>query len=660
MSVMMEEQAPDDAALDGAGILPKAGFEVLRHSPWFYLREVLRLSVPQKGLILIFVGLTLAGSFVQMMGLWFLAVGFATADASAGEPPPYSDVALGLLSQLRLERLGQVLALFSLFLVMTLLAAALMHLSWIIRLKMLSVFEGDQTYRALQVMQSSDPRDRVEMPHRPTILALRGDCVSMRVVLQILLLIGTSLLTIVFPLLLIVQIDPWMGLTGLAITAMGFYPVTVLARRASAMSLQRQDVHRAAGSEVSSMLQGLQSGEISDDEDAEQKISAVRSAISQQHQFWRRQYEMRSLAVQIPTGFSMLASFVVLLWGVLKISESTMTWGELLTFVVATRIVFVPFAQVGNRWIKLAEHLPRAARHLDFMMSSTFTLHSSVTRRGLPERDGVVSVSEVRIVDRAVSTGQNGAVASINAAVGRGDILAIVDPDMAIENRFRRELLGEARVPSGRILIDGVDFNEISHLSIRRAIATRPQGKEEGPFLACVQRWSPRATEREVHDFVEAAIGGRWSEWLPDGLGTVLTRTVKVSEAWGKNASFLMEIHALLQGSAPIAAVDFFRVGDPDRRQAMVRAVRFMRRQRIILWFDTAPRSELESQTLIAFRNGVFLGQASFTAESVGSLHEQFSGWDFNRVNKKTKSGRGDAEDDLELVYDEPADDEEI
>ena len=640
---------PDDAVRE------KDGEEAALSRPaWFYAWSVLRRSRPFAWSMSIFAGVTLASSFVQMVGLIALALGFAISE-SAGVAPPLSEPLIHVFEAREWSTLAQVMLLFSAFLTLMLIAAALMHVSWIIRLKMLSEFEGELTYRALRLMQMADPRERAVMPRRPTLLALRSDCKSVRVMLQMMLLIAVSLLTIVFPLWYMFQLHAAMSIVGLGITLIGFMPVLLLARRASAMSLPRQDVQRAAGAEVAGLLRELQAGEIRD-EDAEQKIQDVREALSQQHRFWRRQYETRSLALQTPIAFSLLAAFVILLWGVVLVNDGAMTWGQLLTFIVAARVVFAPFAQIGNRWIKSAEHIPRAARHMDFMNQFSFPLNTGEPRESLPLVNGIARVDRIEFQGRLSVTGGK-ATPESELVAAPGDVVAIIDPEMTLDHPIRRELLGDRLVEQGRILYDGRDINRIDHHSLKCARYSKPVCKEEGPFAECVQAMVPGASRDEIERFAATVLKDQWEDWLPSGVDSIISREGKAVHPWEKNAYFLAEIYALLHNGQSIILVDQFLFGDSMRRSAMIEGVRAARPGRLIFWFDTAPRRELGPHRVAVFQDGRFCELTD--ADSFAHRHPD---WDYHRINRPAKPekvdgnavvGAFDEEDDDDMLNEE-------
>ncbi len=563
-----------------------------------YLAEIVRLGLFQPMRLAVFVGIYLMSSFVQMIGLVCFYHGFALAGGGADA------VSMPAWMTSALEPAGESawLVLFCLFLLFALAAAGLEHAGWIIRLRLLAAYEADLMCRGLSLINELDPRDRVELSRREMVLAVRGDCKSMRVVFQLLLLCFISLVQISFPLWYVLHLDAAAAAAGLAVVLAGFVPVAWLARRAARTSLRREDVHAEAGSRVSEAIVRLQEEELSRKE-MDSVLADVRRAISDQQRLWRRQYEVRSLARQIPLAFGLMGTFAILLIGVWRISSDAMTWGELLTLVVASRVVFAPFVQVAGRWIKSAEHLPQARRHLDFMRGRHDAAAPAPKRDLAVPRVGALQIRGLRL------PAAGGGEAVFDLDLGRGQMLSIVDQRIDDSNPLLQQLRGQRYVRAGSVLLDGQDINAVAWASLRRALGSfEIVGNMTGTLLECAQRWQPGAQGRDILALADTVMDGHVHDWMPQGLATPLDRAGKRTDRAVQGCCFLVGLYKHHHSGRSVLVLPFYSRTNPVRRIMEMNYVRAFRETFITIWVDSAPRVELGEQIVAVFDGGAFVG----------------------------------------------------
>ena len=601
-----------------------------------YLLEILRLGRSQRWAVAIFAALSLASSFVQLLGLLCFSAGFAVTAEGAQEVHGLIDWAIPLLEASGLARSSWWLVFFLLFVLLALAAASLTHMTWIVRLRLLALFEAELMFRGLSLITHLDPRDRVDMTRRQMLFAVRSDCKSARVVFQLLLLIVMSLMTISLPLWYMFSLRAEMVGLGLTIALAGFLPVYLIGKKAAGMSFERQDVSMEAGTQVSGLLATLQEGDLEEAE-IERLIGDVRTAIGRQHVLWRQQYEMRSLCQQIPIAFSILGTLAILVWGAVETTGGELSWGELFTMVVASRIVFGPLAQIGNRWVKTAEHVPRAIRHLDFIHQHADLPSLKTSWVALRPDEPRRAIEEVRF-DGLRLPGEHEKDEHLDLVVRRGSILTIVDPAIDDRNPLIQWLSAEQYVREGSILFDGIDVNTLQYDAIKQVVGYPPrQLKQSGSVLECFQAAAPDSDRQDVEDFCRLILGDRYREWMPEGIDTLISPQAKRTEKYVRGIYHLQELFDFARSGKSVLLADFFSMGNPARRFITLRFCRLLRDSFITVWMDTAPRAELGAQQVATFRDGRFLGLGDLTW-----FESTIPDWDYDIA--PTVSRKGDDE----------------
>ncbi len=619
-------QSPDQdpGAATASENLPGVLVTAERASAREVLRDfiaMLRLAAPQKFEMATFVGLYFLTSFVQMLGLACFNAGFAVVGADAAGPAETASWANSIVSWLHIPADWGWLLFFSTFLIVSILAASIDHLGWIVRLRLLGNYEADQTVRGLNLIHQVDPRNRVNLSKREMVMALRGDCKSARVVLQMIMLSTVAFVQIVFPFLYIFSLDSGMSLLGLAILAGGIYPIILLGRKAGGMSLPRQELAMAAGSNVSAALANLE--DFSPSDDRATAIKDAREAIKKQRALWRKQYEIRSLCEKVPQLFSLLGTYVIIIWGVAKVQAGALSWGELMTFTIAARLVFQPFTVIGKNWAKTSEHYPRARRHLSFMRLLGEAEIQNSKFRPFDERVNTVSISDVSFLqdsgDRSTA---------MNLRLTPGDILTIVDPELTSGNPLLRYLTGTQIVEADGVRFNGHSLNEMHHESITSTIHEPGRATRlTGTLAECVEVLQPEATPQAVDEFAKEFLNGEYAQWLPEGTETQIISELKREPGMMGRYS-IVELYDLHQRHKNVVFIDFTRVRNPERQRATLAYLRRFRNEFITIWLDDRPRPELGPQTVAVFDEGQFQGSGT-----LDWFQSTFPNWD-RQINR--------------------------
>lgn len=594
MTAALEEAAP---RLDREPRAPRAP-GVVRD-----LFELARLAAPRAASVSRFAAITLAASAALLGSLvafnqGFAALGVAGADAA---PAPWLEAgraALGLPPDV-------VTALaFAAFVLLSLAAAGLEHAAWLERLRLLSGYEADLVVGGLHAIWDLDPRERGLFARRDLVLAVRSDCRAARGVFQMLLLSGTTLVQVGLPIAYLVGLDAPMAALALALLLLGVWPVLRLARTTAGLSQQREEETRAVRGEVAALVDVLQREPVTS---REVTLSAVREAIESQHGLWRRQFELRSLAHKVPVVLSLAATFALAVWGAVRVQAGQLGWAELLTFVIAARVIFTPTSALGLRAAKAAEQLPRARRQLAFLRQARASAARAASAESVPVPAAGPKLAS--LVARGLRLPGAGAP-SLDLALAPGSLLAIVDPQVSLANPLLQWLTGERYVREGEVRWNGADLNALRHASLRPLVAWVGAGAQTppaGPLREALARAAPGASEASHAAFARAVLGDALVG-LPAGLDSDLGDAGARRRRIPAAAQVLLaacEAHARRPG---LVVCDAFELTSPAGRRALAGFARAFRDERITLWIDTEPRPELGPQQIAVFERGVFAG----------------------------------------------------
>jgi ABC-type bacteriocin/lantibiotic exporter with double-glycine peptidase domain len=209
------------------------------------------------------------------------------------------------------------------------------------------------------------------------------------------------------------------------------------------------------------------------------------------------------------------AGVVVLVVGGSAVAKGRMTLGELLSFYA---LVALLLRQV---MVVLAE-LPRVLGgyesivRLDELLASDESEPYSGTRT-------IAFGGDLTIDDVSFGFGGEPLLRGLHLQIERGKLVSIVGPNGAGKSTLLSLMLGLYRPQSGRLLADGVPYDELDMPALRRSIGVLLQ--EPVVFPATVREniafGRPGATLEEVRMAARWATADEFIERLPDGYDTM-------------------------------------------------------------------------------------------------------------------------------------------
>ena len=203
------------------------------------------------------------------------------------------------------------------------------------------------------------------------------------------------------------------------------------------------------------------------------------------------------------------------------IIDGVMTAGDFAVLIVVYWGIAVPAGYFGAIWIKLQETIA-AARRVFFFAD----YESEETRQGGRALGGIRDGVRMEDVEFAYPNGHR-ALERIDLDLRRGELVALVGPTGAGKTTLAYLIPALLRPTKGRVLVDGVDANEIDLDSLRREVTyvfqehlLLPESIRANLLLA-----NPQASEERMFAALATAGCMDFIDELPDGIDTVLGRS---------------------------------------------------------------------------------------------------------------------------------------
>jgi ATP-binding cassette subfamily B protein len=210
--------------------------------------------------------------------------------------------------------------------------------------------------------------------------------------------------------------------------------------------------------------------------------------------------KVRTLSFLQGTTINLLKHSIlfILLW---LIFRNTLTTGELISMQVILAIIFVPLQDLGNVVINFREAEASLQSFGELLDKPMETQPESPVEIGL--------LTNLRF-DEVVFRHRNAPANSIDGITFEaqlGDTIAFVGPSGAGKSTLVKLLVGLYQPQSGRVLIDGVPFNELRFNRVRRQFGIVSQDSQlfSGTVRENLLFVAPEATDQEMFDVLRRA-----------------------------------------------------------------------------------------------------------------------------------------------------------
>jgi ABC-type multidrug transport system fused ATPase/permease subunit len=302
-----------------------------------------------------------------------------------------------------------------------------------------------------------------------------------------------ALLLVVLPLLL--ALSRWLNHRALALVP----------RLHAAFDVFSARVLTALRSALTVRAQGAEEHEL---REAEREIGVLAEEGRRVAWAWHVQSAVQAIA-------SALGGMVVLVLGGVRVIDGGMTLGALLSFFgvlaivrgqVTSALTWVPSSLVGRE----------SLRHLEELLDVDEPQPYAGTRR-------IAFGGALEVDDVTFGYGDGAPVLSdVRVALAPGEWLALTGPNGAGKSTLVALLLGLYRPGEGRLLADGVAYDELDLRALRREMGVLLQDPIlfRGTVRDNIAYGAPGATDEEVRAAAEAATAEEVIAALPDGYAT--------------------------------------------------------------------------------------------------------------------------------------------
>jgi ATP-binding cassette subfamily B protein len=360
-----------------------------------------------------------------------------------------------------------------------------------------------------------------------------------------------NVLSILFPLCVILYVDVWLGLVALAlsITQAGYllwasHAITPYRTRA-------REVYKANSGRIADVVSNILAVKATAQETV--RVEQVRQGSKEENDVYAARYTVQAKLISLRETIT-LAFFVVLLW----LTVHRMSGGYI--DLTAAVLVVTYTATILTAIYQLSENLDEHDDLVDRIIPAFDILNrqNTVTDPATPKTLHKVR-GQITFDDISFAYGQNDDVQAVikhfSLDISAGEKVGIVGLSGAGKSTLAKLLLRFNDVDSGQVMLDGIDVRELKQTDVRRQIAYVPQ--EPLLFHASIRDnvvlSSPDATDDEVREALRTAHALQFVTQLPDGLDSIVgERGVKLS---GGQKQRIAIARAVLQHS-PIMVLD--------------------------------------------------------------------------------------------------------
>ncbi|MFJ3217770.1 ABC transporter ATP-binding protein [Kitasatospora sp. NPDC086801] len=267
----------------------------------------------------------------------------------------------------------------------------------------------------------------------------------------------------------------------------------------------------------------------------------------------------------------MLAGLVVVGVGALQVIRGELSLGGLLAFAAFMAQLFEPIQQLAGL-VPLAGAACASGERLLEIHDLTSPVKESPTARDTGTVRGRVTFEGVR----AVYPGSHDApvLSDVSFDVRSGEVLAVIGPSGSGKSTLAKLLVRFLDPQAGTVRLDGVDIQDLTIASLRRAISFLPQQAQlfHATIRDNIAYGRPDAPQRDIERAARSAGAHGFITALPDGYGTVIGD--EGFQLSGGQAQRVAIARAFLRGT-PVLVLDEPTTGlDPKTVQQLIPPLR--------------------------------------------------------------------------------------
>ncbi len=360
-----------------------------------------------------------------------------------------------------------------------------------------------------------------------------------------------TVLSILFPLCVIIYLDIWLGLAALALSATQAVYLFWASYAITPYRTETREVYKYNSGRMADIVSNILAVKSSAQEHAH--IHDVRRRAENESRLYYKRYTMQSKLIALREVLT-VAFFLILLWLVVQ----RMSSGAIDITAAVLVVTYTTTILVGI--YSLSEDLDEHDDFIDRIIPAFEILNRQNTVTDPPKPKTLENVRG-RLTFDAVSfaydkkNGARSVFTDFSLDIPAGQKVGVVGLSGAGKSTLAKLLLRFNDVRGGQVLLDGIDVRQLRQADLRKQIGYVPQE----PLLLHasirdnVLLSKPDATDDEIHAALKAAHAWTFVSQLPEGLDSIVgERGVKLS---GGQKQRIAIARAVLQHS-PIIVLD--------------------------------------------------------------------------------------------------------
>ena len=360
-----------------------------------------------------------------------------------------------------------------------------------------------------------------------------------------------TILSIVFPLCVILYLDVWLGLVALALSITQAIYLFWASHTITPYRTQAREVYKRNSGRMADIVSNILAVKATAQEEA--RVEQVRRGSEEEGKLFSERYTVQSKLIAYREAIT-VTFFLVLLWlTVHRMAGGHISITTAVLVVTYTTTILTGIYQLSD---DLDEHDDLVDKIIPAfeILDRKNTINDPARPKTLKKVHGQITFDDISFAydknekARTVFTG-------FSLTIPAGQKVGIVGLSGAGKSTLAKLLLRFNDVDDGRVLLDDVDIRDLKQTDVRKQIAYVPQ--EPLLFHASVRDnvvlSRPDATDKEVREALSSAHALKFVEQLPEGLDSIVgERGVKLS---GGQKQRIAIARAVLQHS-PIMVLD--------------------------------------------------------------------------------------------------------
>lgn len=243
-------------------------------------------------------------------------------------------------------------------------------------------------------------------------------------------------------------------------------------------------------------------------------------AVTAQAQHSVKTRAISQLAMNAASFIQQSAQIAIVFFGVLLITNGSLSMGALIASVILTGRALAPLGQIAQTLTRITQ-TRTAFRAIDQFMQAGSERPKG--KRYLA-RDRVQGGLTLRGVSFSYPNATGDSLSNIDLDIKPGEKVAILGPIGSGKSTLARLVLGLYQPTSGAVQLDGTDLRQIDPGDVRRSIGSALQDSWlfTGTLRENISIGSPRASDADVLEAAKAAGVDDFAAKLPDGYDLML------------------------------------------------------------------------------------------------------------------------------------------